>query len=225
MDAGARSRPRRRAPPASGSELVPAPAGVGTVGRARSARGRRRRVGSQRAHARDRAPALRPDLPPLVPRRVGGARAHPTRGWRAARRQPRRRHPLRRAGDHARARDGARHDPSTASPTTSSARCPSSARSGRGPAACPRTPTTRSGCSTTSSSSCSCSPRARRRPASSSRERYRLRRFGRGGFVEIAMRAGVPDRADRDRRQRGGDADPRQERSSSRSCSTSRTCR
>ena len=24
-------------------------------------------------------------------------------------------------------------------------------------------------------------------------DRYRLRRFGRGGFVEIAMRAGVPD--------------------------------
>ena len=31
-----------------------------------------------------------------------------------------------------------------------------------------------------------------RRPASASRERYQLRRFGRGGFVEIAMRAGVP---------------------------------
>ena len=49
----------------------------------------------------------------------------------------------------------------------------------------------------------------RRRPTS---ERYRLRRFGRGGFVEIAMRAGVPDRADRRRRRRGVDADPVQGR-------------
>ena len=38
-------------------------------------------------------------------------------------------------------------------------------------------------------------------------ERYRLRRFGRGGFVEIAMRAGVPVVPDHRRRQRGGDAD------------------
>ncbi len=37
-------------------------------------------------------------------------------------------------------------------------------------------------------------------------ERYRLRRFGRGGFVEIAMRAGVPVVPDHGRRQRGGDA-------------------
>ena len=44
------------------------------------------------------------------------------------------------------------------------------------------------------------------------RDRYQLRRFGRGGFVEIAMRAGVPDRADGDRRQRGGDADRLEER-------------
>ena len=38
-------------------------------------------------------------------------------------------------------------------------------------------------------------------------ERYQLRRFGRGGFVEIAMRAGVPVVPDHRHRQRGGDAD------------------
>ena len=34
-------------------------------------------------------------------------------------------------------------------------------------------------------------------------ERYRLQRFGRGGFVEIALRTGVADRAGRGRRLRG----------------------
>jgi len=35
-------------------------------------------------------------------------------------------------------------------------------------------------------------PEGTKGPAKSYQERYRLRRFGRGGFVEIAMRAGVP---------------------------------
>jgi len=35
-------------------------------------------------------------------------------------------------------------------------------------------------------------PEGSKGPAKSVRERYQLRRFGRGGFVEIAMRAGVP---------------------------------
>ena len=38
------------------------------------------------------------------------------------------------------------------------------------------------------------------------KDRYRLRRFGRGGFVESAMRAQGPDRPRRRRRRRGGDA-------------------
>ena len=42
-------------------------------------------------------------------------------------------------------------------------------------------------------------------------ERYQLRRFGRGGFVQIAMRAGVPVDPDRRGRRRGGDADPLEE--------------
>ena len=38
------------------------------------------------------------------------------------------------------------------------------------------------------------------------KDRYRLRRFGRGGFVESAMRAQGADRPRRGRRRRGGDA-------------------
>ena len=69
---------------------------------------RRRRVGSLRAHALDRPAPLRPDLPPLVPGRVGrtGEDPPPRRG--PAHRQPRRGHPLRRPGHHARHRGGAR---------------------------------------------------------------------------------------------------------------------
>ena len=40
-------------------------------------------------------------------------------------------------------------------------------------------------------------------------QRYKLRRFGRGGFVKTAIRAGVPIVPDRRRRRRGGDADLR----------------
>ena len=54
------------------------------------------------------------------------------------------------------------------------------------------TPTTPTGSSTTSSSWPWSSPRGPRPPSKTYTDRYRLRRFGRGGFVEIAMRAGVP---------------------------------
>ena len=60
------------------------------------------------------------------------------------------------------------------------------------------------------------------------KDRYRLRRFGRGGFVEAAMRAQVPIVPDRRRRRRGGRADlrPHQPRcSASPGCSTSRSRR
>ena len=56
----------------------------------------------------------------------------------------------------------------------------------------PRTPRTPSGCSTTKAGWCSSSPRARRASRKLYWQRYRLRRFGRGGFVRTAMRAGVP---------------------------------
>ena len=88
------------------------------------------------------------------------------------------------------------------------------------------TPTTPTACSASSSSSCSCSPRARKGTGKTYNERYRLRRFGRGGFVEIAMRAGVPIVPDRRGRRRGVDADPVQgrRRSPRRSaCPTSRS--
>ena len=57
----------------------------------------------------------------------------------------------------------------------------------------PRWPATRtpSGCCAAASSSAS-GPRASRASASRSRERYKLQRFGRGGFVSAALRTGVP---------------------------------
>ena len=90
--------------------------------------------------------ALRPDLPPLVPRRVGRPREDPDRRRRAARRQPRRRDPVRRAGDHARHRDRARAAGLRPGRPPVPARCRSSARSGPASAACPPTPTTPTGC-------------------------------------------------------------------------------
>ena len=48
--------------------------------------------------------------------------------------------------------------------------------------------------------------------ASCYRDRYKLHRFGRGGFVEIAMRSGVPVDPDRGGRRRGVDADRVEER-------------
>ena len=102
------------------------------------------------------------------------------------------RHPVGRPGDHARHRDRARPPRATAWPTTSSARCRSSAPCGTDSVACRRTPTTPTGCCTTRNSWCWCSPRAPRARRKTFDERYQLRRFGRGGFVEIAMRAGVP---------------------------------
>ena len=56
-------------------------------------------------------------------------------------------------------------------------------------------------------------------------ERYRLQRFGRGGFVSAAIRAGVPIVPVLDRRCRGDLPDARQPRSRSRGCSACRTSR
>ena len=116
----------------------------------------------------------------------------PDAGRRAARREPRRRDPARRAVDHARHREGLAASGLRARREPVPRRCRSSARCGRAAAASPRTPTTRTGCCTTNNSSCWCSPRERRAPASTTATATGLRRFGRGGFVEIAMRAGVP---------------------------------
>ncbi len=55
-----------------------------------------------------------------------------------------------------------------------------------------RIPTTPIACSASSSSSSLVFPEGTKGPGKHYSERYRLRRFGRGGFVEIAMRAGVP---------------------------------
>ena len=81
---------------------------------------------------------------------------------------------------------------STGSPRTSSAPCRCSARCGRAPVACPRTRTTRTACCTTTSQLVLVFPEGTKATGKLVRDRYQLRRFGRGGFVEIAMRAGVP---------------------------------
>ena len=144
----------------------------------------------------------------LVPRRVGGPREDPDRRRRAARRQPRRRDPVRRAGDHARHRDRARPARSTAWPTTSSRTLPvvgtlwSRSRRRRRP------PRQRVPAAARAAAARARVPRGHARaPGKPYSERYQLRRFGRGGFVEIAMRAGVPIVPDRRGRRRGVDAD------------------
>ena len=169
--------------------------------------------------------ALRPDLPPLVPRRVGGPREDPDRRRRAARGQPRRRHPVRRAGDHARHRDRARPARLRPGRPLVQGRCRSSARSGRAPAACVAHPDNAYRLLREQQQLVLVFPEGSKGPGKTYSERYRLRRFGRGGFVEIAMRAGVPDRAHRGRRRRGVDADPVQDRRRSPRRSASRTSR
>ena len=116
----------------------------------------------------------------------------PDRRRRPARRQPRRRHPVRRAGDHARHREGAAAGPSTAWPTTSSRRMPVVgtlwARAG-GVAAHPENAYR---LLREQQQLVLVFPEGGKGPGKTYAERYQLRRFGRGGFVEIAMRAGVP---------------------------------
>ena len=80
--------------------------------RARRSRGgpapvRRRRVGPLRAHPGPRPRRVRAHLLEVVPGRVGRAGEDPDRRRRPPGGQPRRRHPLRRPGDHARDREGA----------------------------------------------------------------------------------------------------------------------
>ena len=82
--------------------------------------------------------------------------------------------------------------PSTAWPTTSSVGHRCWGPCGHGWAASRPTPTTPTGSSTTSSQLALVFPEGTKGPSKSYTDRYQLRRFGRGGFVEIAMRAGVP---------------------------------
>ena len=56
-------------------------------------------------------------------------------------------------------------------------------------------------------------------------ERYKLQRFGRGGFVSAALRTGVPIVPCVDRRGRGDLSDPRQHADASPGCSACRTHR
>ena len=149
---------------------------------------------SQRVFDLRRA-AARLLLPLLVPGRGRGRRERARRRRRADRVQPLRRAAAGRPDDHA-------GDPPRA--PAARARCYMLGehwfKGYPGRRACsptrsgwwPRTRPTPSGCCATRGGSCSSSPRARRASRKLYWQRYRLRRFGRGGFVRTAMRAGVP---------------------------------
>ena len=81
---------------------------------------------------------------------------------------------------------------STAWLTTSSARCRLSAPCGPERAGSWPTPTTPTGCCREQGQLALVFPEGSKGPSKRFDQRYQLRRFGRGGFVEIAMRAGVP---------------------------------
>ena len=139
-------------------------------------------------------PRARLLLPVLVPRGGGGRGERARRGRRAARVEPLRRAASGRADDHAGdpPRAPAAAARSTCSASTGSRAIPASGCSPTRSASWPRTPPTPSACCATRAGSRSCSPRARRASRKLYWQRYRLRRFGRGGFVRTAIRAGVP---------------------------------
>ena len=76
----------------------------------------------------------------------------------------------------------------------------------RSSAASPPTRPTCTGCSHDEEQLVLVFPEGRKGTEKLYKDRYRLRRFGRGGFVESAMRAQSADRPGRGRRRRGGDA-------------------
>ena len=157
--APSRRRARTRPTRATLRELIPA----------RGPRPRARRLGPLAAHLRPGPARARLLLPLLVPGGGRGRRERAVGGRRAARVQPRRRAPARRADDHA-------GDPPRA-PVAAAAvharRALVQGLPGRGPAHeqdrawCPPTRPTPSGCWPTSSGWRWCSPRARRAAASS----------------------------------------------------------
>ena len=103
--------------------------------------------------------------------------------------------PSRRAGHHARHRDRARSARATGSPTTSSARCPVIGTLWSRLGGLPAHPDNAYRLLREQGQLVLVFPEGAKGPAKTYDERYQLRRFGRGGFVEIAMRAGVPGRA------------------------------
>ena len=200
-------------PSTAGGQLVHLPVDRSAVGREDPARRGDVDEWGRSEHMRELARRLYdPIYRDVVPGRVGGPREDPHRRRRAARGQPRRRHPVRRPGDHARHRDRAGAGPSTGWPTTSSRALPVVgtlwARVG-GVVAHPDNAYRLLREQQASSSSCSPrAPRARqdlRRalPAAPLRP-GRLRRDRHAG-----RRADHPDRRGR---RRGVDADPRQGR-------------
>ena len=148
--------------------------------------------GRSEQHAGAGPTALRPDLQVLVPRRVGRARAHPRDGGALL------------VANHAGAipadapvimhgiETGAAAGRSTGSPRTCSARSPSSARCGRVLGGVAAHPDNAYRLLHDDHQLVLVFPEGTKGTGKRYRDRYKLHRFGRGGFVEIAMRSGVP---------------------------------
>ncbi len=153
-----------------------------------------RRLGTRRARPRPRRPGAQLLLPLLVPGRDRGDRERPDGGRRPARLQPLRRAAPGRADDHAGdSQRGARsRGRSTCSASIGSRATRASACSPTRSASSRRTPRTPSACSRDEGRLAIVFPEGQKGSRKVLWQRYRLRRFGRGGFVRTALRAGVP---------------------------------
>ena len=180
------ARPRRRG--RSGHRPAPLPARR----RARAPGHRLGALGARRGPHRPHADRVL--LPAVVPLRGRGDRERAGRGRRAAGLQPLRRAAARRADD----RQGDQGGALAPAPAPPDGRALLQGLPGLQHAAaqdrraCPRTRPTSTACSTTSSQLVLVFPEGRKGTEKLYKDRYRLRRFGRGGFVEAAMRARAP---------------------------------
>ena len=159
----------------------------------------------------------------LVPLRGRGHRARPGRRRRPAGLQPLRRAAARRDDDRQGDQGGA-PAPAAAAPHRRALLQGLSAASAcccRRSAASPRTRPTSTACCYDEEQLVLVFPEGRKGTEKLYKDRYRLRRFGRGGFVEAAMRARRADRPGLRRRRRGGRADLRPAR---RRCRSSPAC-
>ena len=149
---------------------------------------------SERVESRLRQDALRVPLPLLVPGRGRGHRARPGHRRRAAGLQPRRRAAARRGDDRQGDQDRARPAAAAASDRRALLQGLSGPDACWSPssAASPRTRPTCTACCYDEEQLVLVFPEGRKGTEKLYKDRYRLRRFGRGGFVESAMRAKAP---------------------------------
>ena len=194
-----------------------------------------RRLRGRRLRLRPRPHRPRPDaaaaaaLRQVVPGRDPRARQRARHRRRADRGQPLRHHPGRRADDDA----GAARPPPGAAPPAAARRRPGLHAAGRrrrsrarAATPWPATPTP-SGCCR-NGELVGVFPEGFKGIGKPFSERYKLQRFGRGGFVSAALRTGTPIIPVLDRRRRGDLPDDRQHQDAgpaARACPTSRSRR